>query len=53
MPDSLTSSAFGRSRLRGGRCACNTPDVMCHEQAVTLIQFLLASLTPLHMIENP
>ena len=49
----VNTSAFGRSRWRGGRCACNTPDVMCHEHAATLIQFRLASLTPLHMIENP
>src|SRR6202049_230425 len=33
---SVNTSAFGQSRWRGGRFACNTSDVMCHEQAATL-----------------
>ena len=41
------------SRLRGGRFARNTPDVMHHDPAASLIQFLFALWTPLHMVENP
>jgi hypothetical protein len=45
--------ALERSRLRGGRFACNTPDVMRHDQTAISMELLLAGLTPLHMIEIP
>jgi hypothetical protein len=45
--------ALERSRLRGGRFACNTRGVMPYFRTPISIELPLVELTPWHMIEIP
>jgi len=43
---------FERSRLRGGRFACNTPGVT-HYRTQIAIELVVVGLTPSYMIKIP
>jgi hypothetical protein len=45
--------ALERSHWRGGRCACYASFVMHYHRTPISIELLLATVTPLNMIEIP